>query len=982
MKNLGLVSVMTVCGVLSAWGATVDATWTGNGGDNRWGNAENWNPKKVPDGNDGSKTDYRVRVNKTCEIEIDADATFKTYWFYPEKGAQVTLTGSGTLDNANWTFVGEGASMIVNGPTVTIYNTVNNGDNTIDGEIHVRSGFLKITKSTLTLAGDARVYVEGGEFGSAANGLVLTNNAELVISGGKVSAYTYKVYGSDVEGEKGGLIRLTGGLLNNTYGTYTYSTYVYPGGRFENLGGTVLWGTTSNFDYSRLSSTSKYGQGPTFSLFLPPVGATLNIPSTIIKDSGALHFSVAGDYDKVGGTIYVTNATEEAMGNVSFVGTPVAVRGGATIYANALNFANGGSATFDLDLARLNLGSGGIRRTSTKSQRLNFLDGIVFGAWGDFETTESSSATLAAFGPVTYDTLDCFDQTTTHSIAMSRIKMDAVTDLKATGGGSVTLAPISFDSEFRTLEVAAGTTLEVTNKVALKAMNLKLGANATLKVDLAKGGCVDAAAVAEFGEGAKIVVTGLPATLAEGTLCPIYSAPAGTTPDLSKIEFADGVLPDGWTLAKTANSVYLTDGKTAPYAATETKFWTGAGEDNRYSTAGNWYNGSIPGNGGFALFYGVYNMEVDVDAALDIREFCAGPEAGPFAFSGSPITFQYPSEGGMKNNNYANVRNDGKFSVVVANSIGTPNVFRFFARDEGSVSMTGGSEETRPLEFGGDIRLAGTWTVNWLLARNKNYTASMGSTMTADRLSRLTVMPGAVLTVTEQETNVNTQCSGALAIAQGGTATIDGIQLLFSSNGTHYVDGILTVNCPLVTPARQTFRGDGTLKLLGGVTASDTGSVRVEGGLTLVPTNWEEAVTLSVKDCVTIAPEANWTFGGAASLDLEDHSTLTLATGGRRITFAKPIVSSGTLALTGSGRFEIGAEGMRLGKVTCADGAKIALADGVGDASDYTDILSVRTPDASIAFAEDLRIKVRYDLTTDETIYSAKPVRGLMLIVR
>ena len=84
----------------------------------------------------------------------------------------------------------------------------------------------------------------------------------------------------------------------------------------------------------------------------------------------------------------------------------------------------------------------------------------------------------------------------------------------------------------------------------------------------------------------------------------------------------------------------------------------------------------------------------------------------------------------------------------------------------------------------------------------------------------------------------------------------------------------------------------------------------------------------------------------------------------------------------GAGRYEIGAEGMRLGKVTCADGAKIALADGVGDASGYTDILAVRTPDDSIAFADDLRIKVRYDLTTDETIYSAKPIHGLMLIVR
>lgn len=41
-KQMGAWAI--VCAVVlfsqSVWGATVDAYWTGNGGDNKWGNAE------------------------------------------------------------------------------------------------------------------------------------------------------------------------------------------------------------------------------------------------------------------------------------------------------------------------------------------------------------------------------------------------------------------------------------------------------------------------------------------------------------------------------------------------------------------------------------------------------------------------------------------------------------------------------------------------------------------------------------------------------------------------------------------------------------------------------------------------------------------------------------------------------------------------------------------------------------------------------
>ncbi len=255
---------------------------------------------------------------------------------------------------------------------------------------------------------------------------------------------------------------------------------------------------------------------------------------------------------------------------------------------------------------------------------------------------------------------------------------------------------------------------------------------------------------------------------------------------------------------------------------------------------------------------------------------------------------------------------------------------------------------------------------------------------TAERQSRLTVMPGATVMVTDQPSDgdVNERGAGSCAVAQNGVMTVNGTGLVMSSNNTHYVDGTLTVNCPLVTSARQTFRGDGTLKLLGGVAASDTGVVRVEGNLTLVPSNWVNAVTLSVKDDVTIAPEADWTFGDDGVLEIVNHSTLTLAAGGHTITLAKPVVTEGTVALKGAGKYEIAAAGMKIRKVTCANGAAISFAEGMGGTHGFADILTVREPDDSIAFDRGLKIRMRYDPLTDETTYSARRRAGIVLIVR
>ena len=210
---------------------------------------------------------------------------------------------------------------------------------------------------------------------------------------------------------------------------------------------------------------------------------------------------------------------------------------------------------------------------------------------------------------------------------------------------------------------------------------------------------------------------------------------------------------------------------------------------------------------------------------------------------------------------------------------------------------------------------------------------------------------------------------------------IAGTELLFTCDTTHYVDGTMTVSCPLVPQGRQTFRGDGTLTLAGGV-SSAAGGVRVEGNLTLVPSDWTNDVELSVKDNVTIAPTGDWTFGGDATLDLVHHSTLTLATGGHKVTIAKPVVSkSGTLAVTGGGTLAL-TEGTELFKVTCADGAKLAVAANSDADGHVVELLAVREDDDSITFDAGYKVEKRIDEETGYTVYSIRRKLGSMFILR
>ena len=610
-KAFAFLSVVCFAGL--SFAADV-ATWTDAYGDHRWDNAANWDLNAVPN----SSNEIHIPTG-TWTINIGSGELKYGPLIIDEGSGSVTFTGSGTLKRSDYAdlSIGAGREMIVDGCTFLVGDSLK-----WDGAtLRVRSGEVRLDE-TATLGGTCRVCVEGGMFGGTGKkDLSITNSASLIISGGLVHLRSYKVYGSDVPGESGGLIRLTGGTLHNDDAWSCYRTQIY-GGRFENLGGTVLWGNSSKGSdrgYNRLSSESgDYGEGETFALFLPQVGGELVIPTCTTYEYGAMKFHYSNRNYDFGGTVYATNNCNEAgvldaaAGTVYFYGEDegtLSIRGGATVCANTLKIYAKKTFTNNLDLTRLNLGIGGIRRNEEYGgpsyQYFNFLDGIEFGAWGgDVARSGAARSRLLVRpqGPVVFDTKDCFDHTTPRTINMDCIRLDDVSDLKATGGGTVALYPgATWTGEFRTLEVSDNTTLAFcTNNLAdwesrssyisgVKAMNLKLGANAKVKINMSFGDYVDASSTAEFGEGAKIVVADLPATLTEGMFYPVYFAPAGTEADLSKIEYAEGEWPTGWYLAKRGCAVYLTDGNESVYSDPNNKWsWSGGGSDNVYTNLDNW----------------------------------------------------------------------------------------------------------------------------------------------------------------------------------------------------------------------------------------------------------------------------------------------------------------------------------------------------------------------------------------------------------
>ena len=990
VKPAKWIMILLAAMSLPLFGSYTEFTWCGGGADNNWRTKANWDGGVVP-----TSWEYVRIPSGDWTINLTGGSMTMVTLTLLEGTGTVTLTG----DNATLfiaLYAGEpskerppsnvtipaGRTLVLDGASLTNVTGFVQG-----GDVYLRNGNIAFQKSALPriIDGNAKLHVINGSFLMDASGdnnyLYVSNNAEVVVfESGKFRAK--REWWRD-----NSRLVIAGGEFS--VGDEYFTVHNYANVDFRS--GKIVWMSPGH--------EAAYMDNPQFAKLAPPFGCELILPSSLTADAGALRFaaSASAEYD-AGGVIYATNNTDVAAGNVYFAAGDTTVRGGATIYANAIKVNSSGANTHNLELSRLNLGIGGFRRvgSSGNQQYVNFRDGIVFGAWGGDvpaspEPTGYTSPRILMHGPVEYDTRDCFDPETSRTISMNHVYIDNATDFKAVGGGTVALSLDSYGKEeLRTLEVADNTTLAFSSsdkKACIKAMNLKLGANATLNISLKNGDCVDASCTAEFGAGSKIVVTDIPDALEAGMFYPVYFAPVGSEPDLSKIEYAEGDWPTGWFLAKTGSAVYLTDGNPPVYSTARSGnpvYWSGAGSDNVYTNLDNWVDNAIVKTMGADIrFCGRKNTEIVLDGYLQQRSWYFYEDSGPFMFSGEWVAFQYPVS--FNSTFVPTIYNEGKFPVVIENNLQMYGfaLWALARKQSSSISLMGSgcttnySSRIMPMLVGGDIRIGGSYTSEYVRV------AQNGTAYASARTTRLTIMPGGSLKVLVQSGDFNERGAGAFAVAAGGTLDIAGTELLLTSNNTHYVDGTMTVACPLVPQGRQAFRGDGTLTLSGGV--SGEGVVRVEGELTLVPGGaWGSDVTLSVKDDVTIAPTADWDFGGAG-LDLAHHSALAFATGGHKVTLRRAASSvSSTMTVAGGGQLVLAEEGTRLNRLSLEDSSTVAVGGGLTADSRWVTALVVRDDSVPIEFSGEMgSVKQRkYEDDTGYTVYCIKGEKGMMLIIR
>jgi len=978
-------------------------TWTDASGDHRWDNAANWDLNRAPDINGSDAIhipsgDWRI---------ICSGDTQKYGQFYIDDGTgTVTLDGAGSattvqpLETADLK-IGEGRQLAVtNRVTMKLRYDIP----FMNGVLKVQSGgealFNNPDTTVCTIGGTARVFVEGGSFCNSATQLYITNKAEVVVSGGLIRVQRYRVCGPDSPGEQGPLFRILGGKVWNST-SYTYTSRIYPGGRFENRGGTVLWGTGTDSQYEKLSSAADdYASGSYgFASFLPQKGGLLNLTSTDdctwsgqSDNAGALYFALDGDYS-FGGDIFATNtaaaAADTSPGFVCFnTYRTVGLTGGGRIYANG--FMQRHTGMVNLDISAVYLGGGGIQQGS--DCKMFFQNDLVIGAWGDWSALRGQNSRITFAGDIVFDTLDCFDKTTPHTISLQAGFLD-VTSLKAVGGGSVALSPSNYETPWpallHSLVVDDNTSLLITNSTeTIKTGSLSLGAGSTLTFDLlSEKRYIDVLGHLAVGSGARIIVKA-PASLTAGKIYPVLFAPADFEIPDGLVQF-EGSIPSGWTLVKRSNLLYLSDGEVS-YTTPSGDFnwyWTGAA-DGDVGNVDNWTANASPFSATvnqykFAFFEGTKNMDVDISNLGHVYGISIDDDAGPFVFSGGQITVYTPltghREGGSSTR--GGITSNSDFPCVFKNDLKhNGDVYLAESFKSGSISLMGNKSASSGMSdfyFCGDVRLGGVWDVSYFNVTTNSASAEKEAGVLVAKCSNtLTLLSGASFSASNQDAQ-DFDLAQRFMLAPSSTLTIGGTTCRFLVANTHSIDGTLTVNGTLDAQAKQTFFGGGTNKF-----QSATGELDFKGNMTIVPGSLVGNVTVSLKGEPTIAPEADWTYGGDASIDIDDHSMLTLATGGHKLTLAKPIVSKGTLAVTGNGTVEIAAEGMTFDKVEMADGATFSVAKNILSLGTQVDVLTVRDDDDSITFAADVpKLNKRVD-ERGYTIYSVKGGKGLSIFVR
>ena len=268
------------------------------GGDGNWSDTTHWK-----DGNKPANGEAAQFPNNLGPITVtmDEDSAALAYFTIEDQaeGGQpnaVTLVGSGrfgqTSDYTSNNTIGNGRTLIVDGPRVEVSNNIFVGTNAV---LELRSGELITRKA------------------NGANGLCLRQGATALVTGGRMSISAIVNDSAADEGAFDSLFRISGGTVE-IFSADAFSSHFHP-----------EW-TEFRFDGGKLIASKRLNYANRY--LLPPKGCVFY--STCTTDcEGECKDTPNGVYE-IGGSVVLTNR-EAAYFTVNSSGTALAGGGSLTV---------------------------------------------------------------------------------------------------------------------------------------------------------------------------------------------------------------------------------------------------------------------------------------------------------------------------------------------------------------------------------------------------------------------------------------------------------------------------------------------------------------------------------------------------------------------------------------------------------------------------------------------------------------------------
>lgn len=688
---------------------------------------------------------------------------------------------------------------------------------------------------------------------------------------------------------------------------------------------------------------------------------------------------------KVVGSLVVTNG---ANAGIYAVGA-ASLTGGGTLYLSRLLLGD-----VEADLSAIYLGAS--IGFSSDAGVLNVRKPLVLGSIGDWTTVNAPK--VAVWGALTLDTRDAFDDTTTHVVSVDAL-LPRCGDLTVCGGGTATATIRDFAQPFRSVTVEEDTTLALTTyqganvnaALEMESLALKPGASLALTVGN-NGGKLECFTEPRIAAGAKIKVS--VASGADSTL--VY--PVVTAPGLSLADFELDSSADGWSLAQSGYSVFLTHG--AEPTTKGSYYWTGGAGDCYWQSGANWSTGKAPTESSQVNLCGQADTVLtnDVEKCVVSRIETAVGGTGQFVVRGNPITIS----GTSTSFGSAQVRAGTPMPLIFEVPLTGGDFFWSVAMNGSRIDYAGGLTAPGRFVCAGPTAFGGVTTLGQL---EVDQARDVGSKQCTGRPAKMTVLNGGSVTIAGQGattlvTPLTTPKNVAfdVTVFGGGALTVKGAKCGWDIASTFGVDGMLDFQAPLEVSKDLVISGTGVVSVAEAVAAASS-VVRV-AGVTLAPGNWQTVASsedaspvlrLAIEGETTLSGANDGTYGPADGVEASADRALTVKNGGKltldvpsgkTLTFNDPIAAKGEVRLVGNGRLVLGATGNVFGKLSL-EGGRLAVGGFAAEAmGEWTPILTARSV-TGLDEHVDPQFRLRAVEQADgSVVVESKPKTGLMLILR